>query len=85
MSETLPNFETIAWFGIFAPNGTPHEVIEKINKEVNIILATPEVKTKLDTLDCTASPGSPESFAARVNSDVARWKKLAAEKKISAD
>ena len=40
---------------------------------------------KLENMECEVTPGSPESFAARVNSDVARWKKLAAEKKIAAD
>ena len=85
MSETLPGFETIAWFGIFAPQGTPISIIERVSKEVNTILASPEIKTKLENLECEATPGSPESFAARVNSDVARWKKLAAEKKITAD
>ena len=85
MSETLPGFETIAWFGIFAPQGTPYSIIEKVNKEVNTILASPEIKMKLENMECEVTPGSPESFAARVNSDVARWKKLAAEKKIAAD
>lgn len=85
MSESLPGFETMAWFGIFAPYGTPNTIIEKVNKEVNIILASPEIKMKLENLECDPAPGSPQSFAARVNSDVARWKKLTAEKKISAD
>ena len=85
MSETVPGFETIAWFGIFAPNGTPSSIIEKVNKEVNLILASSEIKAKLETLDCDVAPGSPESFAIRINNDVDRWKKLTAAKKISAD
>lgn len=85
MSESLQGFETIAWFGIFAPLGTPDNIIIKINKEINIILASPETKVKLEMVDCDPTLGNPEFFAKRVASDVSRWKKLVAEKKIAAD
>ena len=85
MAEILPGFETVAWFGVLAPAGTPRAVIERINTLVNQALEQPEVKARFQTLSCDPAPGTVESFAARVTSDVARWKKLAAEKNIRAD
>jgi tripartite-type tricarboxylate transporter receptor subunit TctC len=85
MAETLPGFETVAWFGVLAPAATPRAVIEKVNHEINAILADADVKARLAGSGCDAAPGSAESFAARINGDVARWKKLAAERNIRAD
>jgi tripartite-type tricarboxylate transporter receptor subunit TctC len=81
----LPGFETVAWFGVLAPAGTPQPVIERINREVNAVLAQPDVRERLSASGCDPAPGTPEAFAARVAGDVARWKKLAAEKNIRAD
>jgi tripartite-type tricarboxylate transporter receptor subunit TctC len=85
MSEMLPGFETVAWFGVLAPAGTPQPVIERINREVNAVLAQADVRERLSASGCDPAPGTPEAFAARVAGDVARWKKLAAEKNIRAD
>ena len=85
LAETLPGFETVAWFGLLAPAATPRPVIERINREVNAILAQDDVRQRLANSGCDAAAGSPEAFAARIAGDVARWKKLASEKAISAD
>jgi tripartite-type tricarboxylate transporter receptor subunit TctC len=85
MAESLPGFETVAWFGVLAPTGTPKAVVDRINTLVNQALDQPDVKARLATLACDPAPTTPEAFAARVTGDVARWKKLAAEKNIRAD
>lgn len=85
LAETLPGFETVAWFGVFAPAGTPKPVIERMNREINAVLAQPEVRERLAATGCDPAPGTSESFAARVVGDVVRWKKLAAERNIRAD
>lgn len=85
MAESLPGFETVAWFGVLAPTGTPKAVVERINTLVNQAMDQPDVKTRLATMACDPAPTTPEAFAARVTGDVARWKKLAAEKGIRAD
>jgi tripartite-type tricarboxylate transporter receptor subunit TctC len=85
MAETLPGFETVAWFGVLAPAGTPKAVVTRINAAINQALEQPDVKAKLATLSCDPAPTTPEVFAARVSGDVARWKKLAAERNIRAD
>ena len=85
LAESLPGFETVAWFGVLAPTGTPKAAIDRINAVVNQVLEQADVKARLATLGCDPAPGTPEAFAARVNGDVARWKKLATEKQIRAD
>jgi tripartite-type tricarboxylate transporter receptor subunit TctC len=85
LAESLPGFETVAWFGLLAPAGTPKAAIDRVNAAVNAALGEAEVKERLAALGCDPAGGSAESFAARVHGDVARWKKLAAEKGIRAD
>ena len=85
LAESLPGFETVAWFGVLAPTGTPKAAIDRVNAAVNAALGDAEVRTRLAALGCDPAGATPEAFAARVNGDVARWKKLAAEKQIRAD
>ena len=85
LSDSLAGFETVAWFGVLAPAGTPKAVVDRINTLVNQALEQPDVKARLATLGCDPAPSTPEAFAARVTGDVTRWKKLAAEKNIRAD
>lgn len=85
LAETLPGFETVAWFGVLAPAGTPKAAIERINAAVNQALEQADVKSRLATLGRDPAPGTLEAFATRVNGDVARWKKLATEKQIRAE
>ena len=85
LADSLAGFETVAWFGVLAPAGTPKAVVDRINTLVNQALEQPDVKARLATLGCDPAPSTPEAFAARVTGDVTRWKKLAAEKNIRAD
>jgi tripartite-type tricarboxylate transporter receptor subunit TctC len=85
LAEALPGFETVAWFGVLAPAGTPPAVVERMNRVINQAIEQPEVKARLAGLSCDPAPTSTQAFAARVSGDVARWKKLAAEKNIRAD
>lgn len=84
LAEVLPGFETLAWFGVLAPAGTPRAIIERINGAIRQALEQAEVQAKLATLSCDPAPVTPEAFATRIHDDVARWKKLAAEKNIRA-
>ncbi|MEI7783978.1 MAG: tripartite tricarboxylate transporter substrate binding protein [Betaproteobacteria bacterium] len=85
LAEFLPGFETLAWFGVLAPAGTPKAIVERINGLINQALEQPEIKARLATTSCDPAGTTPEAFAARVSADVARWKKLAAERNIRAE
>ena len=85
LAEALPGFETVAWFGVLAPAGTPKAVVDRVNTLINQALEQTDVRARLATMGCDPAPGSAESFATRVSGDVTRWKKLAADKQIRAD
>ena len=75
----LGGFETVAWFGLFAPAGTPKDIVARLNREVNAIITQPDIRERLLAIGMEPLPGSPEDFAARQASDIAKWKKVVAE------
>ena len=75
----FPGFEDYTWVGIFAPAGTPPAIINRINSSVEIILADPEFRERLTGLGFDVVGGSSASFAAYVQSDVAKWAKIIKE------
>jgi tripartite-type tricarboxylate transporter receptor subunit TctC len=85
LAETYAGFETVAWFGLLAPAGTPQAVIEKVHQAVNTALADPEVNARISATGCGPSPIAQQAFATRVQDDIVRWKKLATERNIRAD
>ncbi len=85
VSELLPGFESVTWFGIFGPRGLPPEVVTRVNQAVNAVLAEPELKERFARLGAETAGGSPQQFAAVVRSESAKWKKIITERKITAD
>ncbi len=85
MESGVPNFVASGWVGIFAPAKTPRPVVDYLNKELNAVLSTPEVKAKLETLGITATPGTPEQFSSEIASDLARYGKVIKEADIRAE
>ena len=75
----LAGFETVAWFGLFAPAGTPKEIVARLNREVNAIVSQPEVRERLLGLGMEPALGTPEEYTARQAADIAKWKKVVAE------
>jgi tripartite-type tricarboxylate transporter receptor subunit TctC len=74
MSEAgVPGFVMDIWFGVAVPAGTPPAVVAALNKEINRIIATPEVRGKLEGLGLNIVGGTPEQFARTVAADVAKW------------
>ena len=73
LAETLPGFEAVAWYGLVAPPGTPRQVIEKINADVNEALRQPELQERLKKLSAEVFGGSVERTAAYMKEEVARW------------
>jgi tripartite-type tricarboxylate transporter receptor subunit TctC len=76
VAETVPGYEATAWFGIGMPKGTPREVIEKVNAEVNRALADPGMQKKLADLGGKPIPGTPEDFGRVMAEETARWEKV---------
>lgn len=72
----VPGFDVSSWVGILAPAQTPRPVIERLNRELNAVLASPEIVDKLATLGIAATPGTPEAFGAQMKADLARYGKV---------
>src|SRR4029077_19993586 len=58
VAETVPGFEASTWQGIGAPKGTPADIVDKLNKEINAALADPKIKARLDDLGSIPTPMS---------------------------
>jgi tripartite-type tricarboxylate transporter receptor subunit TctC len=74
----LRGFETLAWNGLFAPPGTPAPIVARMLTEIHRVARIPEVRTRLRALGGELVASEPEVLAARVRSDIAKWKALAA-------
>ena len=79
VGDTVPGYEATAWFGIGMPRGTPKEIIEKVNAEVNRALADPAMREKLAKLGGTPIAGSPEDFGNVIRSETQKWAKVVIE------
>ena len=76
VGETVPGYEATAWFGIGAPKGTPREVIEKLNAEVNRALADPKMRERLAELGGKSIGGTPEDFGKVIQAETDKWAKV---------
>ncbi len=76
MDETLPGFDLISWNGILAPAGTPPEIINRLNAELRVVLAQPEVRERLEAqgFEVTGT-SSPAQFADFLKREIAKWAK----------
>jgi tripartite-type tricarboxylate transporter receptor subunit TctC len=76
LADTIPGYEASALFGAAAPKNTPKEIIEKLNKEFNAVLAEPAIKAKLIDLGGEPLPGPPEAFGKMIVAETAKWEKV---------
>jgi tripartite-type tricarboxylate transporter receptor subunit TctC len=70
----LADFEVSSWNGLAAPRGTPQPIIDKLNAEVNAILAMPDVQQQLQALGAQAVGGSSRQFADHVKAQIHKWR-----------
>ena len=69
----VAGYEVTSWNGLFAPAGTPAEIINLLNKTIREIVATPEVKQRYAELGIEAKAGTPEELKARLAGDITKW------------
>jgi len=76
LAETVPGYEASALFGVGVPKNTPKEIIEKLNKEINAVLAEPAIKARLIDLGGEPLLGPPEAFGAMIAAETEKWEKV---------
>ena len=69
----FPGFEAIAWNGFVAPAATPRALIDALNQEINSILSMPDARSRIEAAGWRIGGGTPESFAAFMQAERARW------------
>jgi tripartite-type tricarboxylate transporter receptor subunit TctC len=76
VGDFIPGYEASTWCGIGAPKGTPAEIIDKLNKEINAGLVDPKVKARLANMGSTALPGTPAEFGKLIAEETEKWGKV---------
>ena len=78
----VPGYESVGWFGLMAPAGTPRDVVLLLNREINRILQLPDVKARLLELGAEPANTTPQQFLEFILGDNAKWAKLIKERGI---
>jgi tripartite-type tricarboxylate transporter receptor subunit TctC len=75
----VSNYEFTSWFGMFAPAGTPREVVAKLHAEAARIMAMPDIRQRLPAMGNEAVGSTPEQFSAKYKSDIAQYANVVKE------
>jgi len=85
ISEKVPGFSGSLWIGLFAPKGTPKPVVDKLQKDMQLTLANPELREKLQASGVELANMTPTEFAKQLQDDIARWAKIVKSSGASLD
>jgi tripartite-type tricarboxylate transporter receptor subunit TctC len=81
----VPGYESVAWYGLFAPAGTPPDVVRRLNVETVAVLQMPDVRRRLTESGVLPTSSSPEAFTSYIATETARWGKLIRANGIKVD
>lgn len=85
ISDTVPGFESVTWFGMYGPKGLPADIVARVNTAVNEALRDADVRERLARLGIEPAGGTPQQFSAMLEKDRARWRKIITERKLTND
>jgi tripartite-type tricarboxylate transporter receptor subunit TctC len=85
MAEFLQGYEANGWYGVAAPKGTPPEIIETLNKQINAALADPTMRQRFTELGCGVFSGSPADFQKFIANETEKWEKVIRFAGVKAD
>lgn len=85
VAETVPGFEATTWFAVFAPAGTPKDVVARINAEMQRVYKLPDVADKLKTLGLEPWISTPEELGKYQAAEIVKWAKVVKESGAKAD
>ena len=84
VAEYVPGYEASTWFGVGAPKGTPVEIIDRLNKEINAILGDPKLKAQLVDIGATVHVVSSSEFRTFIADETEKWAKVIRDANIKA-
>jgi tripartite-type tricarboxylate transporter receptor subunit TctC len=73
MAEFLPGFEATSWHGLFAPGGTPKEIVDKLSSEVQRIMKLPHIQERMQAMGATPVGNTPEEFTQHISVERKKW------------
>jgi tripartite-type tricarboxylate transporter receptor subunit TctC len=76
VADAVPGYESVGWFGLLAPPGTPREIVNRLNEVIVAAMGTQQFRDHLATLGAEPKPQTPDEFGRYINADVAKWSKL---------
>jgi tripartite-type tricarboxylate transporter receptor subunit TctC len=76
VAEVVPGYAVNGWLGIGAPKGTPAEIIDKLNREINVVLADPAIHARFAELGSEPLPGSPADLSKHIAAETEKWAKV---------
>jgi tripartite-type tricarboxylate transporter receptor subunit TctC len=76
VADSVPGFEASTWQGIGAPRNTPAEIVERLNREINAVLADPKIKERLAELGSVPTPMSSADFTNLIAAETEKWGKV---------
>jgi len=76
IGEFVKGYEATAWYGLGAPRQTPRPIVDKLNREINAVLAEPRMKARFDDLGCVLIAGSPDEFGKLIAEETEKWGKV---------
>ena len=85
ISDTVSGYESLAWFGLFAPAATPKEIVAKWHADVVAILALTEIRERVAQLGFDVVGNGPEAYAALIRNDIAKWQRVVKASGAKAD
>lgn len=85
IADTVTGYESLAWFGLFAPAATPREVVAKWHDEVVAILALPDIRERVAQMGFEVVGNTPEAYAALIRNDIAKWQRVVKASGAKAD
>ena len=85
VAESVPGFEATTWFAVFAPAGTPKDIIAKVNAEMKRVFALPDVQDKLKALGLDAWISTPDELARLQATEITKWAKVVKDSGAKAD
>ena len=81
----MPGYETANWWGIVAPAGTPQPIVDKLAKEIGVVLSSPETQKHFAAEGAEVVQKTPAEFAAFIEAELAKWQRVVKDAKIKAE
>jgi tripartite-type tricarboxylate transporter receptor subunit TctC len=83
--QGFEGFEATTWYGLAGPGRLPASIADKVNRDVNTVLAMPDVQERLDTYGAEDGGGSRDKFARFISSEIDKWARVVRDGKVKVD